>query len=286
MTLAAGIALGVVSLAGCGSADRPADASPRTGPTIAKTRDSAVFTVDCELSHQAQDDPIVHPGQAGRSHPHDFFGNTTTDADSTGRSLLGEPTTCEDPEDTAAYWSPSIIDGERFVRPTRLRAYYRAAPGVDAATVRVPPLGLQLLAGDMHTPPGERSPVSRVGWGCGLRPKRWRTSPPQDCTDRSPLTLHLTFPDCWDGEHITQRRPPVPRGLQRRRAGARPATRCRSCRSRRRPSTRSPGPTEGLRLASGGWQTSHGDFLNAWDPERLRDHTELCIRALANCTIG
>jgi hypothetical protein len=274
-----------VSLAGCGTGDRVADASPRTGPTIARTRDSAVFTVDCELSHQGQDDPIVHPGHPGMSHPHDFFGNTTTDADSTGRTLLGQPTTCEDREDTAAYWSPSIVDGEGFVRPILLRAYYRAAPGADAATVRVPPLGLQLLAGDMHTPPGAHSPVSRVGWGCGLRPKRWRASPPQDCTDRSPLTLHLTFPDCWDGEHVrsADHRAHAAYSVDGRCPSSQPVPILQVETATQYPIT---GSTKELRLASGGWQTSHGDFLNAWDPERLRRHTELCIRALANCTIG
>ena len=39
------------------------------------------FKVECGWSHSAPDDPIVHPGTPGRSHLHDFFGNTATDAD-------------------------------------------------------------------------------------------------------------------------------------------------------------------------------------------------------------
>jgi hypothetical protein len=137
----------------------------------------------------------------------------------------------------------------------------------------------------MHTPPGEHSPVSWVGWGCGLRPKRWRTSPPQDCTDRSPLTLHLTFPDCWDGEHVrsADHRAHAAYSVHGRCPSRQPVPILQVETATQYPIT---GSTNDLRLASGGWQTSHGDFLNAWDPERLRRHTELCIRALANCTIG
>src|SRR5919201_4749448 len=40
----------------------------------------AVWSVKCGFSHDAPDDPIVHPGQPGASHLHSFIGNTTTDA--------------------------------------------------------------------------------------------------------------------------------------------------------------------------------------------------------------
>ena len=42
------------------------------------------FKVECAWSHSAPDDPIVHPNHPGRSHLHDFFGSTETDADSDG----------------------------------------------------------------------------------------------------------------------------------------------------------------------------------------------------------
>ena len=46
------------------------------------------FVVECGWSHSSFDDPIVHPGHAGASHRHDFFGNTTTSATSTYEQLL------------------------------------------------------------------------------------------------------------------------------------------------------------------------------------------------------
>jgi hypothetical protein len=41
------------------------------------------FAPACAFSHMAFDDPIVFPGQSGRSHLHTFFGNTARPASST-----------------------------------------------------------------------------------------------------------------------------------------------------------------------------------------------------------
>ena len=65
------------------------------------------FFSDCRFSHSAPDDPIVRPGLPGASHPHEFFGNTSTDARSSLQSLLAHGTTCMRKADTAAYWVPA-----------------------------------------------------------------------------------------------------------------------------------------------------------------------------------
>lgn len=76
-----------------------------------------IFLSVCRFSHTAPDDPIVHPGHVGMSHQHDFFGNTTTNGDSTYRSLRAGGTTCRIGGDTAAYWVPSLYaDGVRVPR--------------------------------------------------------------------------------------------------------------------------------------------------------------------------
>lgn len=271
----------------------PSTAGPRRGPTIATTVDSAVFTVDCLFSHRAADDPIVHPGQPGASHLHDFFGATGTDASSTAASLRGGDTTCEDRDDTASYWAPALLNGSRPIKPDYVRAYYRAAVGANARTVRVPPPGLQLISGDAHALPGEWTPTDEVGWGCGLRPKRLHRQPPSDCTVNASLTLRLVFPDCWDGrrlssaDHLSH--------LARSRDGRCPSSHPVAILQVQvsaqypiwRPTSVAPSPRSAdLTLASGGWQTSHGDLLNAWVQRRLERQTNLCIRALANCTNG
>jgi len=61
-----------------------------------------IFLSVCLPSHVAKDDPIVHPGEPGASHQHEFFGNTTTDANSTYESLRAGGTTCRIAADKAA----------------------------------------------------------------------------------------------------------------------------------------------------------------------------------------
>ncbi|MYS09464.1 DUF1996 domain-containing protein, partial [Streptomyces sp. SID6041] len=50
------------------------------------------FQAGCSVTHTAPDDPIVYPGQFGKSHDHTFMGNTSTNAASTTASLYGGST--------------------------------------------------------------------------------------------------------------------------------------------------------------------------------------------------
>lgn len=323
--LAAAAAVLALVGGGCSSPDDPAGSSgssgssPTTDDWIAVDEDDALFTVDCTFSHRAPDDPIVRPGEPGASHSHEFFGSVATDATSTGRSLRGTSTTCEDPDDTAAYWVPTLsVDGVP-VEPTVVRAYYRAPPGADVRDVQPPPLGLAMIAGDPNrtaapvaaepraagespttrdhgstagehdhgasqtTVPGA-DPTATAGWGCGLRPRRLHVEPPTDCTDPSPLTLRLRFADCWDGQHLDSHdhRTHVAASVD----GACPATHP-VLMTQLQVSVVWPvtGPGE-VTLSSGPAAGAHGDFLNGWDPDALADHVDLCIRSKSNCTIG
>jgi len=306
---------------GCTSDDAPSagssssSTSGRSSTTedwVAADDDDALFTVDCTFSHRAADDPIVLPGEPGASHSHEFFGSAATDAASTGASLRGTATTCEDTEDTAAYWVPTLsVDGAP-VDPTFVRAYYRAAPGADVRDVQPPPLGLAMIAGDPNrTTAGEEpepadpaaaptthhhggatttvpgaDPTAAAGWGCGLRPRRLHVEPPTDCTDPSPLTLRLRFPDCWDGDHLDSEdhRSHVAPSVDGTCPATHPVLLTQLQLSIVWPVTGAD--AAGASLSSGPVAGAHGDFLNGWDPEALAGHVDLCIRAKANCTIG
>lgn len=294
----AALAAATVALAACGGgvptdpAARP-DRPARVGPTIAATVDSALFTVDCTFSHRAQDDPIVWFGRPGASHMHDFFGATGVDASSTADDLRGGDTTCEDRRDTAAYWAPTLYDGPTPVDPLVARAYYRAAVGTDVTEVQAPPAGIQLLAGDMHRAAGDWPDLDQVAWGCGLRPRALHREPPTTCTPRSPLTLRLVFPDCWDGRDVTSadHRAHAAYSTGGRCPAEHPVPIVQVQLSIQypvwRPTPGRPSPDAGsLTLASGRFEGAHGDFFNTWDQARLERQTDLCIRALANCTIG
>ena len=84
------------------------------GPTTQQPMytDIGAFRTVCDFSHMAFDDPIVYPGQPGRSHLHAFFGNTGTDGNSTAESIAGSGnSTCRGGTvNRTAYWAPAIID--------------------------------------------------------------------------------------------------------------------------------------------------------------------------------
>ncbi len=92
----------------------------------AQGRSFGSIQVVCRSSHTNSDDPIVYPRQRGAAHQHDFFANRSTNAFSTNASLAGKPTTCSRPGDTAAYWTPTLLNNGRRVAPDRVIAYYRA----------------------------------------------------------------------------------------------------------------------------------------------------------------
>jgi Domain of unknown function (DUF1996) len=102
-----------------------------------------VFDTDCAFSHRAPDDPIVFPGEPGRSHPHDFAGNHSTNAFTTGDSLRKGTTSCQRDEDTAAYWFPTLYRDESRtpITPLNIRADYSAGKRDFAAIEPFPTSG-------------------------------------------------------------------------------------------------------------------------------------------------
>src|SRR5436190_3915453 len=85
-----------------------------------------VFATVCDFSHEAPDDPIVKPNQAGASHLHQFFGNATTAAASTYDSLRAGGTTCRASQDASGYWVPALYKDGAEIQPTSMKVYYRA----------------------------------------------------------------------------------------------------------------------------------------------------------------
>jgi hypothetical protein len=164
-----------------------------------KSPTGANFVVRCGFSHREKVDPIVSPGPPGTPsfHMHDFFGNTTTDSDSTLQSLRAAAlrrdhgTTCEPrPEktfgDTAAYWIPKVSwkdsRGTTALKASQTFFYYRAGLK-DPADVQPYPAGLKIV-----TVQGKN-----VQWRC--LGGAWSTTPPTQCSNGK-LVLRIFFPDC------------------------------------------------------------------------------------------
>ncbi len=94
-------------------------------PKSAAPDDVGAFRFICNASHLAYDDPIVYPGQSGKSHLHQFFGNTAADANSTYSSLRTTGnSTCNSQLNRSSYWMPAMMNGKgQVVRPDYVSIY-------------------------------------------------------------------------------------------------------------------------------------------------------------------
>jgi hypothetical protein len=271
----------VLLLAGCGGGAAAtigvAPDEPVTGPqgTVGQ------FVVECGLSHLAPDDPIVHPGHAGRSHLHAFFGAIGVDADSTHAELLAGGTTCEQRLDTASYWAPALVSADRTVHePVGSVAYYRAGPGVDPASVVAYPADFTMIAGDSVAT--EPQATSVVAWTCGTGSAREVTPP--DCRGAPSLRMIVTYPDCWDGERL--RSPTFTEHTAYSHDGACPSSHPVAIPQLQFAVDYPPVDPAGLQLTSGSILGGHADFWNGWDQAKLESEVELCIRRDLVCGVS
>jgi len=237
------------------------------------------FVSVCRFSHANHDDPIVFPGEAGASHRHTFFGNRSTNADSTLEMMLEARTTCRRPSDTAGYWVPSLlVDGE-VVEPIGATIYYRRS---TLAALEPFPAGLRVIAGDAKAQAAQSLRVAF--WSCGPRGFILPQAAPPTCDEVARgegLRLHLRFPSCWNGESLDSSDHKGHMAYPRR-------GRCPSSHPVELPAitviVRYPvADGTGAELASGGVYSAHADFFNAWNQRALDELVERCLNALRHC---
>ena len=237
------------------------------------------FVTKCDFTHSLPDDPIVHPKMPGASHQHDFFGNTTTDAFSKVGSLTKGGTTCLDQFDKSGYWVPSLkVDGVT-VPPTFANVYYQAA-NKPFATIKTIPKGLKVVAGNaMATAP---QGLKITSWNCGAQEESIDESETPPTCPSPTLTLHVNFPDCWNGKKLDS--PDHKSHLAYHGANGVcptgypvPIPRVRV--NVHYKSTGGPG----VALSSGGQYSGHADFFNAWNPKELKRLVKTCINAGITC---
>jgi hypothetical protein len=167
----------------------------------------------------AYDDPIVYPGQPGRSHLHQFYGNTKADAYSTYRTLrTSGDSTCMSPLNRSAYWMPAMLDGRgNVVRPDYVTIYYKRRPASDpkcdpakdpqAQGICVSlPRGLKFVFGrDMMNPaaPSTGTPYFNCD-GPGAIPGKYPdlVTAAKNCPTGARLGAVLSAPGCWDGKNL------------------------------------------------------------------------------------
>jgi hypothetical protein len=230
------------------------------------------FKAVCKYSHSAPDDPIVHFGEPGASHRHDFFGNTSTNASSTYQSMRAvTTTTCNRPEDEAAYWAPSLSINGQPVQPRRAVVYYLTG-GKPKQTIKSFPPDFRIV-----TVMGARDDWLCAGVGSDVRP----AGADPKCPSGKYLILRILFPDCLDGRSDSPD--------HRSHAAYSKIGECPADHPIPVPQIRFTveyPPTDGVQnitLSSGGPDTVHADYLNTWDQQTLDRLVQKCINAGIEC---
>jgi hypothetical protein len=242
---------------------------------------------DCSFSHRLHDDPIVFPGAAGASHSHDFLGARNLTATSTNESIRRSQTSCTrtntpwSTTDRSAYWVPTLYVDDEPVAPRSATAGYSAGFR-DISAIEPYPDALKIIVGDARglNPGGYQ-------WRCeGATLARGSATVAPTC--ETGLHLALRFPDCWNGVASDSANHKSHMAFSTQAASGNPYRVCPSTHpvlvpelqlTIRYPTTGGPS----TRLASGNISTAHADFMNGWDPDKLRGLVDRCMRADRYC---
>lgn len=173
------------------------EVAPRAGDGV------GAFRTVCEPTHMSYDDPIVFPGQPGRSHLHTFFGNAGVTGNSTANSIRnsGNSSCRGGTLNRSGYWVPSMVDTRTnlAVMPVGSDFYYKTGyRGVRPADVRPFPVGLRMIAGDAKN----TSATGGTAWryhchsGGGFGPSI------PNCGVGDEVVQEIFFPQCWDGVNL------------------------------------------------------------------------------------
>ncbi|WP_083672894.1 DUF1996 domain-containing protein [Micromonospora sp. CB01531] len=243
------------------------------------------FNVGCRISHHNNDDPIVAPGLVGAAHNHTFFGNRSTDANSTYESLMGTTrTSCNVGDDHSGYWIPTLYQNGRVIDPKEVTVYYGSRLKDPSKTQPFPP-GLRMISGDAKTQTDTPDKQGNHFWCAGIGGSTGRTADGlfPICAPTAELVRQVTFFDCWDGKHLDSpdHKSHMAMGDH---TGACP--------------TSHPVPvpsvsfviayplstnTNGISLSSGTSFSMHADFFNAWQDDALAARTLNCLHQRVKC---
>jgi hypothetical protein len=279
---------------------------PSAAPDVA-----GAFRFICQPGQVSYDDPIVFPGQPGKSHLHQWFGNTAADAHSTYESLRrsGE-STCMNVANRSAYWMPAMLDGKgHVVRPDYVTIYYkRLARPEDCARMAARgcaalPRGLRIIFGyDMvaHRATEHAAYFNCDGPGAQSGHYDTITEAAAHCPAGARLGAVIVAPDCWDGQRLDSANHRD--HMARPGYGSNGVHRCPSTHPYAVPtftmgawySVDQAGAADwylssdempGMKRMPAG-STFHADWFGAWDDEVMAMWTDHCIAKLLNCSGG
>ncbi|WP_255949976.1 DUF1996 domain-containing protein [Streptomyces odontomachi] len=247
------------------------------------------FQAKCAPNHTAPDDPIVFPGQPGKSHDHTFMGNTLTNADTTMGTLDQGGTSCNAVGDKSAYWMPSLYDGDQKIMPIGPQTIYYKAGVTDYTSVRPFPKGLRFVVGSPMQSKDEFQHLKGTveGWECGESYHNWDFPASCPTSQDTQLNIRLQAPSCWDGIHLdtpdhqSHMAYPVASGAN--------YNGCPADHPVALPMIefKMAWPVNGdmsqVRLASGAGFSFHYDFMDGWDAATLQAMVTHCINHGLQC---
>ena len=182
------------------------------------------FRFICGAGQVSRDDPIMYPGQPGKSHLHQFYGNVAANAHSTYSSLrTSGDSTCNwmgngTAANRSAYWMPALLDGRgNVVRPDYVSIYYKQRPQTDPTVMdpnnprymgkAVPlPNGLRYIFG--WDPTGINSGKTGGAWFNCQGPSGVSghyltlTTALANCPAGNQVGAIIEAPECWDGKRL------------------------------------------------------------------------------------
>lgn len=247
--------------------------NPRTAPE---------FHARCAVFHHASDDPIVFPGRAGVSHNHTFFGNATTNADSTLRSLDTGASTCAPTQDHSAYWIPTLYSHRKVVDPKEVTVYY-GTNLKDYTKLQPFPRGLRMIVGN----PMQQTGTDNSHFFCsGATSGRTADGLFPICQGAgSNLVRYIVFPECWDGVHLDS--PDHKAHMANGIAGGvcpadHPVPLPTLVYTLSYPDSLGHDPSA-VTLSSGTIHSLHADFFNAWQQDALAQRVRDCLNQHVKC---
>jgi hypothetical protein len=220
-------------------------------------------------------DPIVYPGEHGKSHLHSFFGSDAVTVDTkTSAELQQGCTNAENPNDLSVYWVPTPLyttDGGNTYQPigiSRFSAYYNL--GEAPAEIAIPQ-DLQMVAGNANaTSRDQMIADAKSEFTCeGMYSELDENGfPAENCETH--LQQLLCFPSCVNPETLEtayKRRDHgtpnwCPQGMK-----SMPQLRFSIRWDLRQVLPNGWSGTAPIKLSCGPAWCAHGDFINGWTKE-------------------
>ncbi len=272
---------------------------PRLGGTIGTGdlgnpgQDTGAMREPCRYSHFNFDDPIVYPGQPGKSHLHIYFGNVDATAATTAANVMAATTsTCFGGTlNNTVYWTPGLIDirtGKPWVPEADSALFYYKGGylGVKMADIKPFPPGLRMIAGtSSFTTEVVQPGVVRIWCEHGDGTIRGRIP---SCNRGEQLAFEVIFPQCWDGVNLDS---PDHKSHMAYASNGCPATHpvpLPEISMNLKYTVEESGTDTYLRLSSdnyagpGGF-SMHADWFNGWDPATLKLWVTNCINPSKDC---